>query len=586
MNRLLIVFLSFALLPNISPAGQIEGVRMWKNITGTAVVFDLSQPLNYRLERLANPERLVIDFTATNVPERLILPQVEGTSVSGLRYSRRGPNDLRVVLDLAEKLIADDILLPALEQYGDRLLLNLAKTHRADSVVPDQLAPVVRFVPLAKPKPKRARRTTRPPRRRYAEDYPPALAMQSRIEQRPDVRSTVPQKARSIVNKLIGGAGDGATWEVSGFYSAEARGFLHDAQYPRQHEGNASFAIQPELYIEWDNGHQSLLAVPFARWDQGDPRRTHIDLREFSYIKSATNWEFRAGVRKLFWGVAESNHLVDIVNQFDVVENIDNEDKLGQPMINVALVQDWGTVDVFALIGFRERTFPGVKGRLRSEPRVDPSNTTYDSSAENSHIDWALRYAHAIGDFDVGLYHFWGTSRDPRFFPKLTTSNELVLAPHYDIIHQTGTDIQATKGNWLYKFEGLRRSGQGESYIAAVGGFEYTIVGIYDTVMDLGVLAEYHFDSRGKDALSPFNNDLFTGSRLAFNDAQDSAVLAGISADLDGRSKFLNVEASRRLANNWKIEAELRVFWDVDPSDPFFAIRRDDYVQVELAKFF
>ena len=385
---------------------------------------------------------------------------------------------------------------------------------------------------------------------------------------------------------LASAAATASPWELSGFVSGEARIFAHDAQYPRQHEANASFAIQPELYTEWDNGDQSFLLVAYGRSDQGDDRRTHLDLRELTYIKSATNWEIRLGVRKLFWGVAESNHLVDIINQTDLVENIDTEDKLGQPMINIALIQDWGTLDLFALTGFRERTFPGVKGRFRPELRVDTSSASYDSAAENSHIDWALRYSHAIGDFDVGLYHFWGTSRDPILRPKVTRSRELVLAPHYDLIHQTGTDVQATKGNWLLKFEALRRSGQGGTYIAAVGGFEYTFVGIFETVMDLGVLSEYHFDDRGEKALSPFNHDLFAGSRLAFNDAQDTAVLAGISADLDGRSKFFNIEASRRLGSYWKIEAEARVFWDVVASDPFFGIRRDDYLQIELARYF
>lgn len=376
------------------------------------------------------------------------------------------------------------------------------------------------------------------------------------------------------------------TWELSGFVSAEARVFLHDAQFPRQHEANASFAIQPELYLEWDEGDQSLLLVPFARWDQGDDRRTHLDLREFSYIKSASSWELRAGVRKVFWGVAESNHLVDFINQTDLVENLDTEDKLGQPMINVAFIRDWGTIDLFALIGFRERTFPGVKGRLRSAPRVDTSSATYDSAAENSHIDWAARYSHAIGDFDVGLYHFWGTVRDPRFRPKVTRSGEFVLAPHYDLVHQTATDVQATKGNWLFKFEALRRSGQGDTFVATVGGFEYTYVGVFDTALDLGVLGEYHYDDRGEDAILPFNNDVFTGSRLAFNDAQDTQLLAGIFLDLDGRSKFFNVEASRRLGSRWKIEAELRLFWDAEGSDPMFSIRRDDYLQIELARFF
>ena len=553
-------------------AADVEGVRLWQSAAETSVVFDLSEPLSYRLSTLENPYRLVVDFTQTRAGGDLALPPVSGTPVTGLRYALRANGDLRVVLDLTEKLSTHDLLLPALEKYGDRLLLKLTPRHRLNRALPSS--------PAAQPRSRLA--SSKESLDRPMVDLDP---VESYAVARPP-RPKLVQKARSLVDRLVGSAGDDVSWEVSGFYSAEARAFIHDAQYPRQHEANASFAIQPELYVEWDKGHQSLLVVPFARWDQGDPRRTHVDLREFSYIKSTTNWEFRAGVRKVFWGVAESNHLVDIINQFDIVENIDNEDKLGQPMINVAYIQDWGTIDVFALIGLRERTFPGVKGRLRPAFRVDTSNATYNSSAENSHVDWAVRYSHSIGIFDFGLYHFWGTSRDPRFFPRQTSSREVVLAPHYDIINQTATDVQATAGNWLFKFEGLRRSGQGESFIATVGGFEYTFVGLGETAMDLGVLSEYHFDNRGKDALQPFNNDLFGGARLAFNDVKDTAVLAGMSADIDGRSKFFNVEASRRIGSSWKLEAEMRVFWDVATSDPFFGIRRDDYVQIELARYF
>ena len=35
--------------------------------------------------------------------------------------------------------------------------------------------------------------------------------------------------------------------------------------------------------------------------------------------------------------------------------NIDDETKLGQPMVNFALTRSWGTVDVFALISHELR---------------------------------------------------------------------------------------------------------------------------------------------------------------------------------------------------------------------------------------
>ena len=39
-----------------------------------------------------------------------------------------------------------------------------------------------------------------------------------------------------------------------------------------------------------------------------------------------------------------------------------------------------------------------------------------------------------------------------------------------------GLEVQYTTGAWLWKFEGIRRSGQGTPYYAATGGVEYTLV--------------------------------------------------------------------------------------------------------------
>ncbi|MEN9727855.1 MAG: hypothetical protein RL434_2221, partial [Pseudomonadota bacterium] len=173
--------------------------------------------------------------------------------------------------------------------------------------------------------------------------------------------------------------------------------------------------MQPEWSWVSDDAADTLLFTPFLRLDQADDRRTHADVRELLWIHAADTWEMRTGIGKVFWGVAESNHLVDIINQTDLVENPDTEDKLGQPMVNLALIREWGTLDLFVLPGFRDRTFPGTSGRLRTLPRVDTSSATYESAAEETHIDLAVRYAHIQGNLELGVHHFHGTSREPEF---------------------------------------------------------------------------------------------------------------------------------------------------------------------------
>ena len=150
--------------------------------------------------------------------------------------------------------------------------------------------------------------------------------------------------------------------EWSGELATQLRYFPFEAAEERQFEGGQlSLAFQAEYYHDWDGGRQQFVLAPFFRFDQRDDSRSHFDLRELAWIKAAEDWELRLGVRKVFWGVTEFLHLVDIINQTDLVEDPDEEDKLGQPMVNFAVIRDWGTLDFFILTGFRERTFPGPR---------------------------------------------------------------------------------------------------------------------------------------------------------------------------------------------------------------------------------
>ncbi len=393
------------------------------------------------------------------------------------------------------------------------------------------------------------------------------------------IKKTIICLAASFISSSAHATSDG---QWSGYLGTEFRYFSQSARDSRQHDENFSLLFEPEYYQQWDNGSQSFAFVPFVRLDQHDDERSHVDIRELTWLKSAEKWELRLGFRKVFWGVTEFQHLVDIINQTDLVENIDTEDKLGQPMVNLAMINDWGTIDLFVLPYFRERTFPGIDGRLRTQPFVDEGLSKYESAAKQKHVDFAIRYAHYFGDWDIGVAHFYGTSRDPRLLPTPNSSGAVVLAPFYDIINQTSIDLQATKGNMLWKLEALHRSGQGKTYNALTGGFEYTFVGVFDSAIDLGILGEYLYDDRGGHATTLFEDDIGTGMRLAFNDEQSSQVLMGLIWDRDTGGKFANIEASRRLGNNWLLEMQARLLFDQSVSDPAFAFNRDDYLELFL----
>lgn len=377
---------------------------------------------------------------------------------------------------------------------------------------------------------------------------------------------------------------DRPEWRVRGFIGLEGRGFLQGAQFAGQKDSGVSLVAEPEFLRSWGDDHFTFR--PFARWDQHDGERSKADIRELMWLRARDRWEIAAGIGKVFWGVTEVQHLVDIINQTDLVENPDGEQKLGQPMIRVAAERDWGTVTLFALPWFRERTFPGEEGRLRTNPKVDTDEAEYRNGRSRSSWDWALRWSHYIDDLDIGLAHFHGTGREPTLVPGLGGGGQPVLIPVYEQIDQTSLDAQLTRGDWLWKLEALRRSGQGDAFWAATGGFEYTLVGINNSAADLGLLAEVMYDNRGGDATTAFNRDVFAGVRWTANDADSTEILTGVVRDWDNGAKLFNLEASRRFGQRWKLQVQARVWFDIPDSDQLAPFAKDDYIETTLFRYF
>jgi len=331
------------------------------------------------------------------------------------------------------------------------------------------------------------------------------------------------------------GGSDGAsllfdgTFEFSGFVGIESRFFAYSPEFGQDPQRvQPSAMLQGEARYEFNDGNDLLTLIPYARLDDVDGRRTHFDLREANWQHLADDWDLVIGLGKVFWGKTEARHLVDIINQTDYVDDSDAEQKLGQPMINLNLHRDWGSLALFVLPGFREPEWPGRNGRLRTALPVsvhDPE-PIYESGAEDHHVDFAGRWTHTLGDWDLGLSRFHGTSREPRLNVAFDQGGRLVLQQSFDIIDQTGVDIQATKGTWLWKFEGISRwSGQADShFLAAVGGFEYTIFDLFETGSDLGLLLEYLYDGRNSGApQTAAQDDVFAGARVTLNDVQDTS---------------------------------------------------------------
>ena len=363
--------------------------------------------------------------------------------------------------------------------------------------------------------------------------------------------------------------------EIIGELSFDNRYFFN-AGLQQQKKNHTSFSFSPEIFK--DDSNKIFHFKAKLRKDSEDSGRDLNDIQELYLINILEDKEIKFGVSKEFWGVTETSHRVDIINQTDFTEGFDGEEKLGQPMIKISLERQWGLLDIYTLLGFRERNFSGNKGRLRLPLSINEKGPLYSSSAKNKRADFAVRWSNYYDDFDIAISHFSGTSREPRFLPSANKINELV--PIYEVIDQTGLEIQYLLDGLAIKGEVISRSGQGERFSAATYGFEYTQVGVLQTRIDLGWVVEFNHDDRLES--SPF----VLGTRFSFNDIHDSQILSGFIVNDKSKELGFLLEASRRIGECCMLSLEGIYFDDTDEDNGqkklFQAFKDDDFLRAEF----
>lgn len=434
-------------------------------------------------------------------------------------------------------------------------------------------------------------------------------------------------------------SGVAAALELRPKVEAEGRWFFAAEDRPLL----GSVAGTLELFAPLANDGR-LIAELFGRHDAQDPQRSHVDARELYYEVLERDFEFRVGSRRVFWGVTESRHLVDVINQTDLVEDFDGEAKLGQPMLNLSLILDRGTVELFAMPYQRQRTYPGEQGYPRLPLPVHGHEALYESSLGRGNLDHALRYRVTQGGLDYAIAWFRGTGRDPRLLPCLRRGasgtyvqgsddgptcdifegivlpssptpealvpvlqqaglapsddevarevaqevrDNLVLVPYYDRLSQLSVELQWVTGALAVKLEALRRQREDGVTLAAVSGFEYTWGDAWATGYDLGLLMEYLYDQRSGTLDSLFDDELFIGGRMFLNDVANTQMLAGAIVNRENLgNRLYGLEFSRSLAGDWRLAAKLRIFSAIPEEDPAQFLGSQDYLTVTVEHFF
>ena len=399
--------------------------------------------------------------------------------------------------------------------------------------------------------------------------------------------------------------------------SIEGKYFISDSFLD---QGNYFSSLRFDVDFYGDTGDSGIRYKfhPFVRYDSHDEERSKAQVNELFAEYTHLQIDYKVGISTVFWGVTESQHLIDIINQYDLAEHSEKEAKIGQPMASASAIYDWGAVDIFLLMGFVERTFAGEDGRPRSTIIVDTDEPIYVNGANKNTLDLGVRYYNTFGNLDFGLSYFGGVSRDPYFLlayqgqiieNSISVSQALIsdlkLVPVYEDIQQVSIDALYLLNDWAWKLEGYRRFGDNATYYAAVFGFEYTSVGIMDSRIDAGWILEYNYDQRKDSApFITFQNDFFFGARINWNNQYGTNLVAGVFWDPSLKEEVFKLEFRHRISDNIVIMSDTRVFIsdtklagntvydylktlkEAGSNNSIAFIERDSYFQLELVFYF
>jgi len=340
-------------------------------------------------------------------------------------------------------------------------------------------------------------------------------------------------------------------------------------------ETELTFAFEPRLRIGLRDG-SSMTLMPTGWIDLRGDGRTVLDPVRLEWTKSWDEWELMLGSSTDSWGVMESYRAVDIINQRMPTANSESVAKLAQPMARMTVIKPWGTVSAYVLPGFRKRPFVGRAGTLWTDALVDDDRSILADRNGLLPIDWAARWSHELSVLEVAVSHFAGRSRDAIFTTDGESENPSFL-PNYELTNQTSLEAQWTAGRLLLKGEALTRKWQNDRIGVFAAGAEYVVADY------LSLFAEYLADTRGSDAPSSFQNDVFVGVRAVFD---GGSLTAGLFVDTDSGNRLGRFNVLRSLTDRFAIRLGATGFGGASQAEPQHALRHETLLSVGLVAFF
>ena len=116
-------------------AVDIKGIRTWPAPDHTRIVLDIDRPVEYALFVLRDPDRVVVDLRDAKLVKRVPRARPDDRLLARIRAAQRNRSerrgrdgirsDLRVVLDMKQRVRPKSFLLKPNRKYGHRLVIDV-----------------------------------------------------------------------------------------------------------------------------------------------------------------------------------------------------------------------------------------------------------------------------------------------------------------------------------------------------------------------------------------------------------------------------------------------------------------------------
>ena len=399
-----------------------------------------------------------------------------------------------------------------------------------------------------------------------------------------------------------------ARWSSQGEVALETRGFLDD---DNSNTVDGGLGMMGRVQIDHRSKPFKERLRLYGRLDRQDPERTLMVVEEAWVQWRFKPFKLKVGYDLLNWTATEAFHPADIFNSRNLDSDLQNYEKVGEPMVALSAKTSLGSITLYHMPTFTQPILPSPSSRLSFSPgqQLEMKRLNAEGILTDRWFtpQFGLRWRYAFDNADLSLH---GIHHQDRSQPLVALVDQAPTAL-FQTVTQVGGTYQHVIDAFILKVEAAwrlfhapnlgdqdivfldGRGGQPDHGRIALG-LEYGLAHEAGSESTLILEGQALVGTTREVAskLDTFQGDALIGYRFALNDKDSTSLLVSAIADLEYFDEFIgSVSCERRFGETWVAKASVRWIQTETITNPLDAkplqrLRESDYVSLQLIRHF